>query len=320
MFSSIGKNIYSHDYVFWCGDFNYRIDLPINEVKQLINEKNFEQLLEKDQLKCQQKEGKVFRNYLEGDIDFAPTYKYDINSVDYDTSEKSRIPAWTDRILFRKFKPTRLSEKENNQLDYGKIVFYGRAELKTSDHRPVIGEYNVELLKVDNEKLSQVFRDVVEKAGPPDATVIIKEPGNEKDRIEGEYLEELLKKLNENIGPIVLAQFGEDHLRITFKDGLMALKLANLKTINILNKTFAISLKIPDWNKLIDEEISYGNSNTVPLVQDAIQFNVDDYFEVPKVISPDSQEEVVEAFVNTAEVTMPTRPPPPKKYNVYLFI
>ena len=45
-------------------------------------------------------EGKCFKGFVEGDVTFAPTYKYDLFSDDYDTSEKSRIPAWTDRVLF----------------------------------------------------------------------------------------------------------------------------------------------------------------------------------------------------------------------------
>ena len=48
---------------------------------------------------------KVFRAFIEGKIAFAPTYKYDLFSEDYDTSEKMRIPAWTDRVLWRRRKP-----------------------------------------------------------------------------------------------------------------------------------------------------------------------------------------------------------------------
>lgn len=45
-------------------------------------------------------EGKCFKGFIEGEINFAPTYKYDLFSDDYDTGDKQRIPAWTDRVLF----------------------------------------------------------------------------------------------------------------------------------------------------------------------------------------------------------------------------
>jgi hypothetical protein len=54
--------------------------------------------------KVQQEQGNVFKNFLEGDINFAPTYKYDLFSDDYDTSEKCRAPAWTDRVLWKRRK------------------------------------------------------------------------------------------------------------------------------------------------------------------------------------------------------------------------
>ena len=43
--------MFSHDLVFWCGDFNYRIDLPRDEVKELIARRDWAALLEADQLK-----------------------------------------------------------------------------------------------------------------------------------------------------------------------------------------------------------------------------------------------------------------------------
>lgn len=46
----------------------------------------------------------VFKGFIEGKLDFAPTYKYDLFSEDYDTSEKCRTPAWTDRILWKRRK------------------------------------------------------------------------------------------------------------------------------------------------------------------------------------------------------------------------
>ena len=31
--------------------------------------------------------------------------RYDLFSDDYDTSEKARVPAWTDRVLWKRRKP-----------------------------------------------------------------------------------------------------------------------------------------------------------------------------------------------------------------------
>ena len=39
--------------------------------------------------------GVAFAGYQEGSLLFRPTYRYDIGTDAYDTSEKMRIPAWT---------------------------------------------------------------------------------------------------------------------------------------------------------------------------------------------------------------------------------
>lgn len=54
-----------------------------------------------DQLRLERNKGNVFTGYLEGKINFQPTYKYDPETDNWDTSEKARAPAWCDRILWK---------------------------------------------------------------------------------------------------------------------------------------------------------------------------------------------------------------------------
>lgn len=51
--------MFSHDYVFWCGDFNYRIDLTYEEVFYFVKRQDWKRLLEFDQLQLQKSSGKV---------------------------------------------------------------------------------------------------------------------------------------------------------------------------------------------------------------------------------------------------------------------
>lgn len=75
--------------------------MPNEAVKDCVRDENWATLVESDQLTCSKKEGKCFEDYMEARILFAPTYKYDIFSDEYDSSEKCRTPAWTDRVLVR---------------------------------------------------------------------------------------------------------------------------------------------------------------------------------------------------------------------------
>lgn len=51
------------------------------------------------QLKSAIDSGDAFTDYEEGPIMFPPTYRYDLGTDKYDTSEKMRIPAWTGITL-----------------------------------------------------------------------------------------------------------------------------------------------------------------------------------------------------------------------------
>lgn len=105
--------------ILWIGDLNYRIsDLDVDNVKELISKNEFETLHNYDQvilttvilttapslyysssvfekwylpaahgpqLKRQIDEEAVFVGFVEGEINFQPTYKYDTGSDKWDT-------------------------------------------------------------------------------------------------------------------------------------------------------------------------------------------------------------------------------------------
>ncbi|KAF8411493.1 hypothetical protein HHK36_004045 [Tetracentron sinense] len=83
----------------WLGDLNYRVALSYDETKLLLEDNDWDSLLEKDQLKIEREAGRVFKEWNEGRIFFAPTYKYSHNSDSYagetvKSRKKRRNPAW----------------------------------------------------------------------------------------------------------------------------------------------------------------------------------------------------------------------------------
>lgn len=46
-----GRSLNSHDYLFWCGDFNYRVDMDKEEIKELVKLDDFDSILQHDQLR-----------------------------------------------------------------------------------------------------------------------------------------------------------------------------------------------------------------------------------------------------------------------------
>lgn len=52
--------------------------------------------------------GEIFHGFSEGNITFAPTFKFDVGTNHYDSSSKQRVPSYTDRILFKVGKKRKL--------------------------------------------------------------------------------------------------------------------------------------------------------------------------------------------------------------------
>ncbi|XP_044485328.1 type I inositol polyphosphate 5-phosphatase 4-like [Mangifera indica] len=132
------QTILEHDQIIWLGDLNYRIALSYRSAKALVEMRNWRALLENDQLRIEQRRGRVFNGWNEGKIYFPPTYKYSNNSDRYagddrHPKEKRRTPAWCDRILWY--------GRGLNQLSYV------RGESRFSDHRPV---YSIFLAEVES--------------------------------------------------------------------------------------------------------------------------------------------------------------------------
>ncbi|KAI1415927.1 SacI homology domain-containing protein [Hypoxylon sp. FL1857] len=143
------RRIDDHDTVIWLGDFNYRIGLSREKVMDLIQKGDLEKLYENDQLNLQMVAGLSFPYYSEAKIDFLPTYKFDVGTDKYDSSEKMRIPAWTDRILR---KGTNIRQ-----------ILYDSAPLRFSDHRPVFATFQCTVNIINEALREQISRDLYER-------------------------------------------------------------------------------------------------------------------------------------------------------------
>ncbi|KAK7476272.1 hypothetical protein BaRGS_00032465, partial [Batillaria attramentaria] len=151
-----------HDLVFWIGDLNYRLAGQLDEVKMHIQKQMYKRLLQGDQLYNQLGSTGVFQGFTEGTISFDPTYKFDPGTDTYDTSEKSRTPAWCDRILWK-----------GNGIQ--QLRYDAHPELRISDHKPVSSVFNVGIKVIDEKRYKKVYEDIMKKL----------------DRIENEYLPQI---------------------------------------------------------------------------------------------------------------------------------
>ncbi|CAD5181299.1 unnamed protein product [Musa acuminata subsp. malaccensis] len=135
--NDLPKKILDHDRIVLFGDLNYRISLPEAKTRSLVEQKEWNILLDQDQLRLELSEGRTLEGWNEGAITFSPTYKYHPNSDQYCwevpgiIGERRRAPAWCDRILW---------------LGEGlKQIEYERCESQLSDHRPVRAIFTAEV-------------------------------------------------------------------------------------------------------------------------------------------------------------------------------
>ena len=130
---------------------NYRISHVNEQVRKALDELSIVPLYEKDQLRCEMKSKRVFKNYSEPDINFLPTYKFDPNTDTYDSSEKNRTPSWTDRILYH--------TKIHHQNQIEPLCYNCARTIRFSDHRPVSGFYLISIKYQCDEKRLNALKE-----------------------------------------------------------------------------------------------------------------------------------------------------------------
>jgi len=177
------------DYFFLTGDLNYRITIPYEEAIELARTNSISELFSTDQLSLARKEVPVLNNFNEPRIDFLPTYRYDKGTNVYDTSQKKRVPSWTDRVLVfvppmnrstgendlllfetdimrhmgfenLSFSGSSCFSLENHEFNYPLnvelIKYISYQDIMYSDHRPVEGQFQLPTIR-HNEELYKVF-------------------------------------------------------------------------------------------------------------------------------------------------------------------
>ncbi|KAK8946590.1 Type I inositol 1,4,5-trisphosphate 5-phosphatase 12 [Platanthera zijinensis] len=154
------------DMVVFMGDFNYRLfGLSYDEARDMVSQRCFDWLREKDQLRAEMKAGKVFQGMREGQIKFPPTYKFERHQPGlsaYDSSEKKRIPAWCDRVLYRDNRSISVAECSLECPVVSSIALYEACmDVTDSDHKPIRCIFNVEIAHVDRTVRRQEFGEIL---------------------------------------------------------------------------------------------------------------------------------------------------------------
>ena len=168
------------------GDLNFRVDTEYEEFSDFIKKgNNWDKLLEYDQfIKYKLASLSSMTNIQEDEIKFAPTYKFIINSDEYDytpenknqmmpskdkekekenenihKSGKKRNPSWCDRIFYKKNSyMTKDGKKIINGLEYNSVM---DKNFQISDHRPIYGIFEVIIFKENSEKKKLIEKEII---------------------------------------------------------------------------------------------------------------------------------------------------------------
>jgi len=164
----LGSHLYSteetelilyHDYVFWIGDLNFRLDsetLKFEEVDLMVSKDELGKLLAFDQLARARKSGQAFSELNETLPTFPPSFKYKVGTSVYDSK---RLPSWTDRILYK----ANVANYENYKLSLNQHSYTAHADFLESDHKPVSSNFSLAVFstKISNDLLLPCFGPIV---------------------------------------------------------------------------------------------------------------------------------------------------------------
>jgi len=303
-----GRTVLNHDFVFWCGDFNYRVNMSREDAATAVANNDLTELLAADQLKIEQSAGNVFQGFHEGDITFPPTYKYDLFSDDYDTSEKCRVPAWTDRVLYRARKLPGVGE------DWvpGNFHYYGRAELKQSDHRPVLAVIDIKVREVDIEKQQQITKDVLETLGPSDGTVVSTPlTGPNTVKITEDIVGSITSCMSE-FGDVRYSREVRGTVWTQFREGGAAASALSAQMILASGVEWQVTAPCATWREMLDLELDLVDNPPLPLT--SAQSGTHFRRQSARLMSQLSQLsfEELEGIVLSPSVGPPPKPPPPR--------
>ncbi|RWR90463.1 type I inositol polyphosphate 5-phosphatase 13-like protein [Cinnamomum micranthum f. kanehirae] len=154
------------DMVVFLGDFNYRLhSISYDEARDFVSQRCFDWLRERDQLRAEMKAGRVFQGLREGLIKFPPTYKFERHQPGlggYDSSEKKRIPAWCDRVLFRDNRAFSVAESSLACPVICSISQYDACmDVTDSDHKPVRCIFSIDIARVDESIKRREYGEII---------------------------------------------------------------------------------------------------------------------------------------------------------------
>lgn len=146
-----------HDITIVAGDLNYRLNLSYEDAVSLASKGDIPELLKHDQLvKELESPHTPWGGFVDLTPTFLPTYRFDVGTSTYDTSDKHRIPSFTDRILVWCRRP---SMRPLVKVDSLTAVM----QVMSSDHKPVQAMLRLPVLVEVPEQKACMTQKLMEK-------------------------------------------------------------------------------------------------------------------------------------------------------------